>query len=67
MELQHTLRLDRSYYSKNSEIFQYCTQEFGSCQDDNPRWDVYTMFGYTYLSFCEEADLNQFKKWVDDL
>ena len=61
-----SIRLDRSYYHRHSEIFNLCVSMFGECSyheeiSEGKAWSISNMFGYTTIKFKNESDLNKFK------
>jgi len=66
--------LDRSYYSKQSEMYSWCLANFGSSvsgqtiqqlTDPQYRWAYTTVFGYTHFEFRDDEDYILFVlRWV---
>jgi hypothetical protein len=68
------IRLDRSYYSISAEIFKHLKEQFGLDKDHYTPWEgmevdskffVRQDFGYTTVSFIDEADAKKFQDWVE--
>lgn len=56
----NTLTLDRGWYSKSLDVFNWCYTELGDCLDQNKRWSMTQTFGYTSITFKHEEDLMHF-------
>ena len=57
LDLSNTVRLDRSYYSRYSEIKDWAVETFGPERANNREvWTVYQMFGYTTFRFASADD-----------
>jgi len=59
-----SVTFDRDHYCKHREIYERCTQDFGSSIDLNPRWKWQQIFGYTTIWFNSLEDYRAFSKWV---
>ncbi len=56
--------LDRDYYPKQFEIYEYLAKTFGSSLLDEPAWRVSQAFGYTTIYFRYQSQVEQFQKWL---
>lgn len=60
----HRIDLDRSYYSRNPEIWTWLRETFGTMWDGDAVWYGDSVFGYHHFHFQNEADLTKFKEWL---
>lgn len=62
--MTYKLRLDREFYSRSEEIYQWIRSYVGPSRnvDRKGTWDYYQQFGYTFLEFDNYKDYTMFKE-----
>lgn len=60
------LELNRDYYYIHSKVYEWLRKNLGEYYD-NPDavYSISMTFGYTFLEFKHEEDMNKFKEWVE--
>lgn len=57
--MTYTISLNRNYYSLQSDIYRWCAEQFGPCQNFSSelcRWSIESHFGCTTLTFTHSED-----------